>query len=101
VPLLFSKKEVFQWLKEGKKTIDIRKGKPRLGEFAIFSCGPQSLKFKVVKVESGRFLDLVRQDNFWLIIPSAISLEDAVSYLRGIYGDVEGVFTAYYVAPVN
>jgi ASC-1-like (ASCH) protein len=37
-----------------------------------------------------------RKDNYKNIIPSAQSLEEAITYLKGLYGTVEGTFTAYY-----
>ena len=97
MPLLRTKKEAFEWLKEGKKTIDIRKGKPHRGETAVFEAGPYVLRLRIVRKESGRLVDLVRLDNFKQIIPSARTLEDAVDYLRRLYGECEGIFTAYYV----
>ncbi len=68
------------------------------GEFAVFQCGPEILKMRIVGVESGRLADVVRVDNFLWIIPSADSLEVALEYLRGLYPDCSGIFTAYYVA---
>jgi ASC-1-like (ASCH) protein len=99
LPLLRTKKEVFEWLKEGKKTIDIRKGNPHSGDIAVFEAGPHVLRLKIAKRELGRLTDLVRSDNYKEVIPSAETLEDAVDYLRRLYGDYDGVFTAYYVGP--
>ncbi|MCW3996741.1 MAG: hypothetical protein NWE98_11425 [Candidatus Bathyarchaeota archaeon] len=99
MPLLRTKKEVFQWLKQGKKTIDIRKGKPYRGDVAIFQAGPHSLRLQIVKRESGRLVDLVRTDNFVKIIPSALTLEEALGYFRELYDNYDGVFCAYHVAP--
>jgi ASC-1-like (ASCH) protein len=101
LPLLYVKKEVFEWLKSGKKTIDIRKGLPCRGEIAFFSTGRCTLKFRIVKTESGQLLDVVRLDNFRKIIPSAGSLEEAVAYLRGLYVGYDGFFCAYYVEPLR
>jgi ASC-1-like (ASCH) protein len=97
MPLLYAKKEVFQWLKEGKKTIDIRKGSPHSGETVIFQSGPLTLKRRVVKTEVGLLQEVLREDNYWLVIPSAVKLGDALDYFRGLYGGCEGLFTAYYV----
>ena len=101
MPLLYARKEVFEWLKQGKKTIDVRKGSPRLGEIAVFQSGPNILRLKIVKKESGQLMDILRLDNYRAVIPSAMQLGDAVDYLRGIYGVYDGVFTAYYVAPID
>lgn len=100
MPLLYARKEVFNWLKQGRKTIDIRKGNPMRGEVVVFQSGPHSLRFRIVKTESGQLAEVLRQDNYRLVIPSAVELGDAVDYLRGIYGVYDGVFTAYYVAPL-
>lgn len=98
MPLLFAKKEVFIWLKEGKKTIDIRKGYPKPGEVAIFQSGPSSLTRKILKTETGHLSEVVRTDNFRQIIPSAEVIGNALSYFKGLYGDYDGVFTAYYLS---
>jgi ASC-1-like (ASCH) protein len=98
LPLFFAKKEVFQWLSTGQKTIDIRKGSPKPGEIAVFQSGSQILRLKIVKTECGQLTDILRLDNFKTIIPSAAVLEEAISYLRKIYNINERVFTAYYVA---
>jgi hypothetical protein len=85
LPLFFAKKEVFQWLLQGQKTIDIRKGNPKLGEIAVFQSGSSILRLKIVKTECGRLADILRLDNFKAVIPSAVVLGDAVGYLWGIY----------------
>ncbi|MGD6807374.1 MAG: ASCH domain-containing protein [Candidatus Bathyarchaeia archaeon] len=95
--MFLAKKEVFQWLKEGKKTIDVRKGKPRTGDVAVFTCGRCTLKMRIVGTRTGSLGEVVREDNFRQVIPSAANLEAALGYLRGIYGDYDGVFTAYTV----
>jgi hypothetical protein len=91
------RKEVFEWLTQGKKTIEIRKGKPQNGEVAVFQSGPHVLRLNIVKKESGPLLEVLRLDNFREVIPSALLLGDAVGYLRRIYSVYDGVFTAYYV----
>jgi hypothetical protein len=101
LPLLYAKKEVFIWLKQGLKTIDVRKGEPLCGEFALFQSGPYSLKFRIVARESGKLSDVIRVDNFRQVIPTARGLEDAFAYLRRLYGDYDGVFTAYHIVPLE
>jgi hypothetical protein len=53
---------------------------------------------KITKREMGRLEELVRPDNYRLVIPSAVTVEGAVAYLRQLYCGYDGVFTAYYVA---
>ncbi len=99
MPLLYARKEVFQWLKSGQKTIDVRKGPPLNGCDAVFQCGRFVLRLRIVGKESGWLGDVVRLDNYKRVIPSAGSLEEAIAYFYGLYGDCEGVFTAYHVEP--
>ena len=101
MPLLYVRKEVFQWLREGEKTIDVRKGNSFHGNIAVFQCGPRVLRFKIEKRESGQLLEILRLDNFREVIPTAFELDNAVRYLQRIYGNYDGVFTAYYIAPLE
>ena len=98
LPLFFAKKEVFKWLVQNKKTIDIRKGNPKPGEIAVFQSGPHILRLKILKKEYGMLTEILRLDNFKAVIPSAVALGDAVDYLRRLYGVYDGVFTAYYLS---
>jgi hypothetical protein len=97
LPLFRTKKEPFEWLSKGQKTIDVRKGDLRHGEFAVYLCGRRVLRLKIIRTETGRLWDIVRFDNFRLVIPSAESVADAVAYLQGLYWGYDGFFTAYYV----
>ena len=100
LPWFLAKKEVFVWLERGQKTIDIRKGDPKPGKIAVFQSGPRTLRLKIVKTESGSLSDILRLDNFKAVVPSAGEFDDAVDYLRRIYGVYDGVFTAYHVEPL-
>jgi len=97
LPVFRTKKEAFEWLKTGEKTIDIRKGDPCRGEVAVYLSGRKVLRMKITKREMGRLEEVVRSDNYRLVIPSAVTVEGAVAYLRRLYDDYDGVFTAYYV----
>jgi ASC-1-like (ASCH) protein len=97
LPLFFTRKEVFEWLKTGKKTIDIRKGKPHEGKIAVFQVGPKILRMKITRKETGSLAEVLRSDNFRLVIPSATVIGDAIAYLHELYGTCDGVFTAYYL----
>jgi ASC-1-like (ASCH) protein len=98
---LWAKKEVLEWLKQGLKTIDVRKGKPRQGDRVLFVSGPHRLEMRIVDRQSGLLSELIRVDNFRLVIPSAGSVEEAWAYLGRFYGSYDGVFTAYLVEPVT
>lgn len=98
MPLFPAKKEVFAWLKDGKKTIDVRKGKPARGDVAVIQCGNNYLRLPIVKKETGQLSEVIRTDNFRLVIPSAATLDEALGYLYGLYGADDGVYTAYYLS---
>ena len=101
MPIFRTKKEAFQWLISGKKTVDVRKGNSFRGEFAVYLSGRNVLKMKITKRETGRLEEVVRSDNYRLVIPSALILTDALAYLRGLYLGYDGVFSAYYVVPLE
>jgi ASC-1-like (ASCH) protein len=101
LPVFRTKKEPFEWLIMGRKTIDVRKGNAIQGDVAVYICGREILKMKIVKQETGALREVIREDNFRRIIPMAVNLEDAVSYLSGLYSGSDGFFTAYYVVPLE
>jgi ASC-1-like (ASCH) protein len=97
MPLFPAKKEVYAWLKEGKKTIEVRKGQARNGNTAVFQCGASYLRFPIVKRETGKLTEVIRKDNYKQVIPIAQCLEEALDYIQTLYS-IEGcVFTAYYL----
>jgi hypothetical protein len=87
--MLLAKKEVYEWLKTGQKTIDIRRGKPRQGERVLFVSGPHRLEMQIVDRRSGALLDLICLDNFRQLFLCG-SVDEAVDYLRRIYGELTG-----------
>jgi ASC-1-like (ASCH) protein len=92
------KKEVFAWLKSGAKTIDIRKGTPRNGDNAVFQSGAGRLELPIIKREAGKLEEVITQENFRSVVPTAQTLEEARDYLRRIYQSSKGaVYTAYHL----
>ena len=99
LPLFRTRKEAFEWLISSKKTIDVRKGNPHRGEVAVYLSGRKVLRMRIIKRETGRLSEVVRSDNYRLVIPSAVVIDDALVYLRELYDGYDGVFTAYYIVP--
>ncbi len=99
MPFFVARKEVFAWLKSGAKTIDVRKGPPRKGDAALFRSGAHRIEFSIVKTETGKLAEVITQENFRSVIPTARNQKEAVDYLGRIYGAGEGVYTAYHLAP--
>jgi len=91
-------KEVFEWIKAGKKTIELRKGKAKAGEQAVFQCGGNILRGKIVRRDEGNLSTLLHNLNFKEIIPTAKSIEEAEAYIKKLYGTTDGTFTAYQFA---
>lgn len=96
MPLFMVKKEVFEWIISKKKNIELRKGKARKGDEAVFQCGRNVLRKKITKRKEGKLTDVLRQDNYKNIIAQANTLEEAINYIKKLYGTTEGVFTVYY-----
>ncbi len=101
MPLFRTKKEAFDWLTSSKKTIDVRKGTPHRGEFAVYLSGRKVLRMRIIKTEVGKLGEVVRADNYKLVIPSAAVIDDALVYLRELYAGYDDVFTAYYIEPLE
>jgi ASC-1-like (ASCH) protein len=97
-PLFMVKKEVFEWIKAGKKTIELRKGKAKAGEQAVFQCGRNILRGKIVRRDEGNLQTLLQSLNFKQIIPTAHSIEEATAYIKKLYRTTDGTFTAYQFA---
>jgi len=96
MPLFMLKKEVFEWVKNGSKTIEVRKGKAKRGSMAVFQCGRSIIRRRIVKKEEGLLAHILREDNYSKIIPIANSLQDSVEFIKKLYESREGTFTAYY-----
>jgi len=95
MPLFMVKKDVFEWIKTGKKTIELRKGKAKFGDQAVFQCGRNILRGKIVRRDEGSLPALLPSLNFKEIIPTARNLEEARAYIEKLYGTTDGTFTAY------
>jgi ASC-1-like (ASCH) protein len=89
------KKEAFEWIKTGQKTIELRRGKAKAGDRAIFQCGRNILKGIIISKDEGNLLALLHNFNFKEIIPAANSIEEATAYIKKLYGTIDGIFTAY------
>jgi ASC-1-like (ASCH) protein len=95
------KKEVFEWIKTGQKKIELRKGKAKSGDQAVFQCGRNILRGMIVKKDEGSLATLLQSLNFKQIIPTANSVEEATAYINKLYGSIDGMFTAYRLIKVK
>ena len=97
-PLFMVKKEVFEWIKTGQKTIELRKGKAKAGDHAVFQCGRNILRGRIISKDEGNLSTLLHNLNFKEIIPTANNVEEATAYIKKLYGTTNGTFTAYQFA---
>jgi len=51
MPLFTVKKEAFEWVINKQKSIELRRGKAKKGDAAVFQCGRNNLRRKIVKRE--------------------------------------------------
>jgi len=59
------KKEVFEWIINKQKSIELRRGKAKKGDVAVFQCGRNILRRKIIKKEEGKLTDVLREKNLF------------------------------------
>jgi len=62
------KTEVFEWIRTGQKTIELRRGKAKKGDETVFQCGRNILRRKIIGREEGNLIDVLRKGNYKNII---------------------------------
>jgi len=50
--------------------------------------------------EEGNLTDVLRKDKYKSIIPSANTLQEAINYIKKLYGSTEGIFAVYHFEPI-
>ena len=90
------KKEVYEWIRTRKKTIELRRGTPQNGEKIAFLNGRnESVKGRILRKQEGTLEDVLNPATFKKIIPTANSLNEAKAFIRQIYPQTDGPFTTY------
>ena len=88
--------QVYQWIKAGEKTTEIRKGKPRRGETITFLSGrKQTLKGIILIKREGKLEDVLNAGTYRMIVPTASNLDEALTFVKDIYPITDGSFTTY------
>ena len=96
MPSFRTKKQVYDWVKTGEKTIELRKGKPHNGNCITFLNGRrQCVKGRILQKREGKLDEVVNENNYRRIIPTAKTLDDAVEFIKQLYQSTEGTFTTY------
>ena len=95
-PAFLTKKEVYEWIRTRKKTIELRRGKPQNGERIAFLNGRnESVKGRILRKQEGTFEDVLNAATYKKIIPPANNLDEARAFVKQIYPQTGGVFTTY------
>ena len=64
------KKGVFEWIETGRKNIELRRGKAKQGNNAVFQCEKNIIRGVIVRKDEGSLRDVLREDNYKNMIPS-------------------------------
>ncbi len=96
MPAFLTKKQVFEWIKTGEKTIELRSGKSLNGDRIVFLNGQrQCVKGRILRKQEGRLADVLNVDTYRKIVPTARSLDEALAFVKHIYPLTNGTFTTY------
>ena len=96
MPAFLTKRQVFEWIRSGEKTIELRSGKSLDGENITFISGRgQTVKARILRKQEGKLEDLLNLATFRKIVPTAKSLDEALAFVRAIYPLSNATFTTY------
>ena len=96
MPAFLTKKEVFEWIRTGRKNVELRRGKVQNGDAITFLNGRnESLSGRILRKKEGPLEDVLNAMNYKRIIPTAKNLDDAKAFIRRLYPTTKGTFTAY------
>jgi len=96
MPAFLTKKEVFEWIRTGRKNVELRRGKVQNGDAITFLNGRnESLSGRILRKREGTLEDVLNAMNYKQIIPTAKNLDEAKAFIRRLYPSTEGIFTAY------
>jgi ASC-1-like (ASCH) protein len=96
VPAFLIKKQVYDWVLTGEKTIELRKGKSQNGGRVAFLNGQRKcLKGRILRKREGKLEDVLNVATYRKIVPTAKTLDDAVEFIRQLYQSTDGTFTTY------
>jgi ASC-1-like (ASCH) protein len=96
VPAFLIKKQVYDWVKTGEKTIELRRGKSQNGDRIAFLNGQrQCVKGRILRKREGKLDEVLNAATYRKIIPTAKTLDEAMEFIKQLYQSTDGTFTAY------
>jgi len=96
MPAFLTKKQIYDWITTGKKTIELRKGKSQKGDCILFLNGQRRCsKGRILRKREGKLDEVLNATTFMKIVPTAKTLNEAVAFIKQLYRSTDGIFTAY------
>lgn len=96
MPMFRVKKEVYEWIKNGDKTIELRRGTSRKGDAVTILNGKgKFMKGRILRKQEGKIDDLLNMATYKRIVPTAKNIDEALTFIRQIYPSLDGTFTTY------
>jgi ASC-1-like (ASCH) protein len=96
LPTFRTKKPIYEWIKSGQKTIELRRGKSIDGDSITFLSGRgEKTKGRILGRHEGKLEDLLNHVTYSKIVPPAKSFDEALAFIKKIYPFTEGIFTTY------
>lgn len=96
MPAFLTKKQVYDWVLTGQKTIELRKGPSQNGESIAFLNGKrQCVKGRILRKREGKLDEVLNATTYRKIVPTAKTLNEAVEFIKQLYQSTDGTFTAY------
>jgi ASC-1-like (ASCH) protein len=96
MPAFLTKKQVYEWIRTGEKTIELRKGRPLNGDCIVFLNGQkQCVKGRILRRQEGALHEVLHAGTYRRIVPTAKNVDEALAFVRQIYPLTDGTFTAY------
>jgi hypothetical protein len=70
MPAFLTKKEVYEWIRSGEKTIELRSGKSMNGDSITFLNGRrQTVKARILRRQEGKLEELLTAATYRKIVP--------------------------------
>lgn len=98
MPLFPVKKQVFEWIRQDRKTVEIKEGKSKKGNEAVFRSGRNMVRKKIIETKEGRLRYLLLHYGFKKVVPIAHTLEETFRFYETLGHNINGIFTAYVLA---
>ncbi len=98
MPLFPVRKQVFEWISENKRTVEIREGKSKKGDEAVFRSGKNVVRRLITERREGHLRYLLLHYGFKRVIPTVHTLEETLRFYESLGTNINGIFTAYVLA---